>query len=253
MLTGHEGPVWQVAWAHPQYASVLASCSFDGSVIVWKEGDGGKYVRVRDFKGHDGSINSIAWAPYEFGLILACGSSDGKVSVFRCKPEEGGKWEQQQFLAHSGGCNSVSWCPRASSSSLLSASDDNPLQLVSGGCDNLIRVWKWDDQSGQFKQEGPALEGHSDWVRDVAWSPVNHQLIASCSQDRSVLIWRLDSNGSWAYAPLSKEQFADALWRVSWSVAGSVLAVAGGEGKVTLWREGLDDWEMISTVDQSAL
>ena len=35
-LTGHYGPVWRVAWAHPKYGTVLASCGYDGRVIVWK-------------------------------------------------------------------------------------------------------------------------------------------------------------------------------------------------------------------------
>jgi protein transport protein SEC13 len=39
-LTGHTGPVWQVAWAHPKFgSSLLASCSYDGRVIIWKEGN----------------------------------------------------------------------------------------------------------------------------------------------------------------------------------------------------------------------
>ena len=33
-LHGHEGPVWQVAWAHPKWGTVLASCSYDRKVIV---------------------------------------------------------------------------------------------------------------------------------------------------------------------------------------------------------------------------
>lgn len=36
-LRGHEGPVWQVAWAHPSFGSMLASCSHDHRVIIWKE------------------------------------------------------------------------------------------------------------------------------------------------------------------------------------------------------------------------
>lgn len=36
-LRGHEGPVWQVCWAHPKFGSLLASCSFDHRIIVWKE------------------------------------------------------------------------------------------------------------------------------------------------------------------------------------------------------------------------
>lgn len=47
-LRGHEGPVWQVSWAHPRYGSLLASCSFDHRVIVWKEGADGQWVQVRE-------------------------------------------------------------------------------------------------------------------------------------------------------------------------------------------------------------
>lgn len=37
VLRGHSGPVWQVAWAHPSFGGILASCSYDGRVFVWKE------------------------------------------------------------------------------------------------------------------------------------------------------------------------------------------------------------------------
>lgn len=38
-LEGHDGPVWQVDWAHPTRHGrpILASCGFDGRVIVWIE------------------------------------------------------------------------------------------------------------------------------------------------------------------------------------------------------------------------
>jgi protein transport protein SEC13 len=45
-LRGHEGPVWQVAWAHPKYGSLLASCSFDHRIIVWKESNDNQWQQV---------------------------------------------------------------------------------------------------------------------------------------------------------------------------------------------------------------
>ena len=36
-LKGHDGPVWQVSWAHPKFGNLLASSSYDGTVIIWKE------------------------------------------------------------------------------------------------------------------------------------------------------------------------------------------------------------------------
>lgn len=34
-LLGHDGPVWQVAWAHPKFGTKLASCSYDRHVSAW--------------------------------------------------------------------------------------------------------------------------------------------------------------------------------------------------------------------------
>ena len=35
-FSAHQGPIWQVAWAHPKYESVIATCGYDGLVKVWK-------------------------------------------------------------------------------------------------------------------------------------------------------------------------------------------------------------------------
>ena len=44
-------------------------------------------------------------------------------------------------------------------------------------------------------------------------------------------------------------KFPDVVWRVSWSLAGNVLAVSCGDGKVTLWKENLKGgWECVSDV-----
>ena len=44
-LKGHQGPVWQVAWAHPKFGNILASCSYDRKVIIWK-GSGGQWTKL---------------------------------------------------------------------------------------------------------------------------------------------------------------------------------------------------------------
>ncbi|KAJ3101668.1 GTPase-activating protein S13 [Phlyctochytrium planicorne] len=263
VLEGHEGPVWQVAWAHPKFGNVLASCSYDTRVFIWRELDG-QWVKAKEHLGHSSSgmiqfkidlccfegadfretlVNSLAWAPHEQGLVLATGSSDGKISVLTYK--EDGTWDAATINAHSIGVNSVSWAPSAIPGSLISTSGGSnitaPKRLVSGGCDNLIKIWKEDN--GTFKEE-VALEGHTDWVRDVSWAPnigLPGNYIASCSQDKTVLIWTQDAaGGAWSKKPLQKEAFPDVVWRVSWSTAGNILAVSCGDNKITLWKENLD-------------
>jgi hypothetical protein len=88
-LTGHEGPVWQVSWAHPKFGVILASCSYDGSVLIHREAPQHSWAVVYEHKVHDSSVNSISWAPHEYGLVLACASSDGKVSILDYR---GGSW-----------------------------------------------------------------------------------------------------------------------------------------------------------------
>uniref|UniRef100_A0A6M2E5K9 Protein SEC13 homolog n=1 Tax=Amblyomma tuberculatum TaxID=48802 RepID=A0A6M2E5K9_9ACAR len=247
-LKGHEGPVWQIAWAHPMFGTVLASCSYDRKVILWKETDG-VWSKLEEFKNHDSSVNSICWAPHEFGLMLACGSSDGAVSIVSTSGD--GSWESQKINnAHTIGCNAVSWAPAQTKTSAETSSEDSKAlkRFVTGGCDNLVKIWKFSEAESKWVEEHK-LEAHSDWVRDVAWAPSPgleaQSTIASCSQDRRVILWTSTNLSSWNFQVLST--FDDVIWHVSWSVTGNILAVSGGDNKVTLWKETVDSkWVCIS-------
>lgn len=83
-LYSHEGPVWQVQWAHPKFGNILASCSYDSKVFIWKELHG-QWKKIKEHAIHTASVNSISWAPHTYGLILTAASSDGKVSVLTYK------------------------------------------------------------------------------------------------------------------------------------------------------------------------
>lgn len=55
----HDGPVWQVAWAHPTFGNLLASGSYDRKVIVWKETPAG-WEPVKEHLAHESSSASQA-------------------------------------------------------------------------------------------------------------------------------------------------------------------------------------------------
>lgn len=310
VLKGHTGPVWQVAWAHPKYGHILASCSYDGKVLIWKEQQGqgqvsGTWAKIKEHNLHSASVNSISWAPHELGAILACASSDGKLSVLTFKND--GSWDADIFNGHAIGCNAVSWAPavlpgslispipptNASNTSLPSSAAPNqpaPTSLnannsanptssttqytkrfASAGCDNLVRLWAFNPSSSTWVEEC-TLAAHTDWVRDVAWAPnvgLPRAYIATAGQDRMVYVWTKDGpNGVWVKTALDPSsissstpapvqsatnqgatggKFPDVVWRVSWSLAGNVLAVSCGDGKVTLWKETLKGaWECVN-------
>lgn len=251
-LREHEGPVWQVAWAHPMFGTILGSCSYDRKVIIWKE-VGGLYTKIYEYNNHDSSVNSLCWAPHEFGLMLACGSSDGAVSVLSSSGD--GTWEFKKINnAHTIGCNAVSFAPAIPAGSLFDQPGSQPQPLikrfVTGGCDNLVKIWRYSAEDDTWKEDHK-LEAHSDWVRDVAWAPsvgLPSSILASCSQDRRVIIWTNDgTNNTWTYQNL--HTFDDVVWHVSWSVTGNILAVSGGDNKVSLWKQTVDgQWVCISDV-----
>ncbi|RXK35640.1 protein transporter SEC13 [Tremella mesenterica] len=213
ILKGHSAAVWSVAWAHPSFGSILASCSYDGRVFIWKEvgsgqakGGGGElqdgWERIKEHTLHTASVNSISWAPYDLGPILVCGSSDGKVSVLTFQND--GSTDASIFPAHGTGANAVSWAPSVVFTAPLQATATSrpagptsssqlavQKRFVSGGNDNLIRIWTYDDVAKKWEEE-EVIKGHDDWVRDVAWAPnigLPGMYIASASQ--RAIFWPL--------------------------------------------------------------
>ncbi|KAL8973769.1 MAG: hypothetical protein Q9197_001983 [Variospora fuerteventurae] len=242
-LRGHEGA------AHPKYGNILASSSYDGKVFIWRE-QNAQWAKVADFNLHHASVNIVSWSPHESGCLLACASSDGQVSVLEFNE---GNWLHVIFLAHGQGVNAVSWAPAMVPGSLVSSKPDLAAQrrFATGGSDCLVKIWDWNREDNTYTST-TSLEGHTDWVRDVAWAPtiLQKSYVASASQDKTVRIWTSDPAhpNEWKSTVLT---FEAALWRVSWSLSGNVLAVSGGDNKVSLWKENLKGvWGCVKWIEE---
>ena len=98
-------------------------------------------------------------------LILACGSFDGAISLLTYTRLS--QWEVKKINnAHTAGFKTVSWAPAIMPGSFIdqpSGQKSNYIKkFASGGCDNLIKLWK-EEENGQWKEE-QKLKAHSDWV-----------------------------------------------------------------------------------------
>ncbi|KAF2722858.1 protein transporter sec13 [Polychaeton citri CBS 116435] len=255
-LRGHDGAVWCVAWAHPKFGTILASSSYDGRILVWREQQG-QWQKIYEVTLHSASVNIISWSPPECGCHLAAASSDGQVSVITF---ENNTFQHSIFPAHGLGVNSVSWAPAQLPGTLTSAaSATSPPQparrFATGGSDNTVKLWSL-NSSTQTYENTTTLTGHTDWVRDVAFSPtpLGKQYLASASQDHTVRIWTCAAGSDASDASSWKSETLDfevVCWRVSWSMAGNVLAVAGGDNRVSLWKEKLrGGWECVKTLEE---
>jgi protein transport protein SEC13 len=177
--------------------------------------------------------------------MAATASSDGRVSILSHQSDN--SWVVEYIQDNPLGVNAVSWAPHGAyydESSEAAHQVEYP-RLVTGGCDNRIRFWA-QQETGQWQEDTTGTLSkelsHSDWVRDVAWAPSllpNVNLVASCSEDRTVIIWRQDGyHAEWK--PTLLHTFDSPVWRVSWSVTGHMLAVSSGDNDVTLWKAGID-------------
>ena len=104
--------------------------------------------------------------------------------------------------AHQGGVNGVSWCKSATPG-------ETKRTFVTCGCDSAVCIWEYppfsfkgnlcsffqhlsfDPEKGEVTKVR-TLEGHRDWVRDVAWAPApasaSTGVIASCSEVTTLLM-----------------------------------------------------------------
>ncbi|KAL3764330.1 hypothetical protein ACHAW5_003466 [Stephanodiscus triporus] len=209
-LAGHTGPVYQLSWSHPKYGPVLASASFDSSVLIHREVRPGEWTLIKAFVGlHESSVNSVEFAPHEYGLMACAASSDGRVSVLSHDGSDD-SWTVEYLADTPLGVNAASWAPYGTEMTTdfvvggggggggRGADDDHvadadassppsattttttttrpsPPRIVTGGSDNGLRVWRKDERTGNWEREEfvstvPGF-GHADWVRDVAWAP----------------------------------------------------------------------------------
>ena len=55
----HTGPVWEVAWAHPKFGAMIASCGYDRQVIVHKESAEHTWQPMHFHRDHESSGPSV--------------------------------------------------------------------------------------------------------------------------------------------------------------------------------------------------
>lgn len=195
----------------------LVSGSGDDSIIVWNVAPAVDTSVVaahsidRALKGHDSTIRSVAFQTN--GKLLASGSLDGVIFLWDVRT--GSPVGQLTSTEDTSSLHSIAFQPGLHAN-LLAASSGTEIYL-----------WNVADR----RLSGSPLQGHSDTINSLAFSP-DGGILASGGDDATIRLWNVATR-----QPVGKPLTAQdgAVQSVAFSPDGKQLAAGYEDGSVILW------------------
>jgi WD40 repeat protein len=180
VLQEHTQDVKRVLW-HPK-ADVLASCSYDNDLRIWREVGGEEWACVQVLRGHTSTVWDADFS--RDGAYLVSVSDDQSARLWAPSGPEGA-WTCVQVLEqlHTRPIYSVSW----------SKGEDG--LVLTAGADNTIHLLALDPNGPGLvlRHTLPQPHGPLD-VNCVQWCPLHPGLFASCGDDHCTRIWAVSES-----------------------------------------------------------
>ncbi|KAI1285752.1 Protein HIRA [Halotydeus destructor] len=199
VLRGHAGDVLDLSWSPTR--PLLASCSVDNTVIVWRAGAGAWGDQLVRLRGHAGLVKGVAFDPV--GKYLASQSDDRSLRVWRTSD-----WKQDA-------------CIRA------------PFRQCGHGTTHVLRChWSPDGQhlAVTCVRFAPhLLTATAATTSDKKQEAVPHSCLALGSRDMAVSVWLTSLRRPLVVV---HELFAASVMDLSWSRCGRHLAACSWDGSV---------------------
>ena len=165
---------------------------------------------IAALEGHTDWVHSMSFSPD--GTTLASGDSGGTVKLWDVVTKENiFTFEDARSIG------SVVFSPAGT--------------LLAAGTYRVIKLWDVSTRANIA-----TLEGHTDWVLSVSFSP-DGTTLASGSWDRTVKLWDVSTRANIA----TLEGHAGGVYSVSFSPDGTTLASGSSDGTVLLWDVSIDE------------
>ncbi|KAI0177390.1 WD40-repeat-containing domain protein [Pestalotiopsis sp. NC0098] len=209
--------------------------SFDnpGTVITPQQNKPLSTIRAHKSEGY-----ALDWSPLVPGGKLLTGDNDGLIYV--TTRTDGGGWvtDTRAFQGHTSSVEEIQWSPQEAS------------VFASASSDGTVRVW---DVRSKSRKPAISITASRTDVNVMSWSHLTTHLLATGDDDGVWGVWDLRSwkAGGDKPSPIAsfnyhKEQITSVEWHPT---DDSMVAVAAGDNKVTLWDLSveLDDEESKDT------
>ncbi|KAI3764275.1 hypothetical protein L2E82_14282 [Cichorium intybus] len=167
-----QGEISFLSW-NRKVQPILASCSFNGTTVVWDLRKQKPIISFSDSVRRRCSV--LQWHP-DFATQLIVASDDDSSPSLRIWDMRNTMSPLRELVGHNKGVVAMSWCP-SDSSYLLTCAKDN-------------RTICWDTGSGEIVSELPA---GTNWNFDVHWYPKIPGIISASSFDGKVGIYNIEA------------------------------------------------------------
>ncbi len=230
-ISGHDGVIYDIDIVAGPGGERIITTGEDGRTLLW---DAGTLNPAGEIGGsYPGSITSLAIAP-SGGEILSI--SDNMDAVM---------WDLSTgdpLLRFGGGLDITEVQPEVEDGGeevmiLCVALNGENTRLAAGGSDGVTRLWDFD--SGNLLA---VLEGHSDYIRSVLFSP-DDALLATASDDGTIRIWNVRDLA----LEVTLYGHTDYVRALSFSVDGEMLLSASDDGTIRFWD--METHELIKTLE----
>ena len=146
---------------------------------------------------HEGTVNRLKLMP-QSSHLCATWSDTGKVHIYNLAVPLAKLHSPGSAAASAGSEESrkplFTFAGHKDEGYALDFSAAKPGLLATGDCANVLHVWN-PTEGGSWSVDPQPYVGHTASVEDVAWSPVEPNVMMSCGCDSTVRVWDVRKKG----------------------------------------------------------